>query len=399
MSRTAIVEIIAEPYDAIGQRPRDLALTGQHLKAAIVGAQSRRPPENGRRAVVWRRVRELYLDASCAAEQRDHVRAGGARAMAGAFQAGADRGRAHQCFRDQRTVTDTRTVVVFGGTGFLGRRVVRHLLDHRFSVRAASRHPAPSAAVKSATVVFVRADVNDDESIVDAVKGAFAVVNAVSLYTEHGRQTFDSIHVQAAARVARHSRQSGVQRLLHVSGIGANAASTSRYIASRGRGEAAVRGEFPAAIIIRPAVMFGVDDSFVTPLVGLMRTFPVFPLFGAGRTLLQPSWVEDVAEGLARALEVAGPAEIYELAGPQIYSYQTLVRTISERFGLSRALVPVPFGLWHALAVIAARLPYPPLARTQVELMELDNVASPDCPGFPALGINPRPLGEFLKRQ
>jgi uncharacterized protein YbjT (DUF2867 family) len=309
--------------------------------------------------------------------------------------------RAHQCFRDWRAVTDTRTVVVFGATGFLGRRIVRHLLDHQFSVRAASRHPAPSAAVKGkgATVVFVRADVNDDESIVDAVKGVFAVVNAVSLYTEHGRQTFDSMHVQAAARVARHSRQLGVRRLLHVSGIGANSASTSRYIASRGRGEAAVRCEFPAAIIIRPAVMFGIDDSLVTPLVGLMRTFPVFPLFGSGRTLLQPSWVEDVAEGMARALEVADPAEIYELAGPQTYSYQTLVRTIGERFGFPRALVPVPFALWHALAVIAERLPDPPLARTQVELMELDNVASPDCPGFAALGINPRPLGEFLKRQ
>lgn len=298
-------------------------------------------------------------------------------------------------------MTDTRTVVVFGATGFLGRRIVRHLLDHQFAVRAASRHPGPKAAVKAQNpaIAFVRADVNDEGSVVDAASGAFAVVNAVSLYTEHGGRTFESMHVRAAARVAHHSRQLGVRRLLHVSGIGANPASTSRYIASRGRGEAAVRNEFPGAIIIRPAVMFGIDDSFVTPLARLMRALPVFPLFGSGRTQLQPCSVEDVAEGIVRALEVAEPAGIYELVGPQTYSYQTLVRTIGEHFGFRGALVPVPFALWHALALITERLPHPPVARTQVELMELDNVASPECPGFPTLGVNPRSLAEFLKRQ
>ena len=298
-------------------------------------------------------------------------------------------------------MTDTRTVVVFGATGFLGQRIVRHLLDDRFTVRAASRHPTPSTAVKdpSPAFAFVHADVNDDGSVVDAAAGAFAVVNAVSLYTEHGHQTFESMHVRAAARLARHSRQLGVRRLVHVSGIGANPASTSRYIAGRGRGEAAVRNEFPAATIIRPAVMFGIDDSLFTPLARLIRALPVFPLFGSGRTQLQPCCVEDVAEGIVRALAVAEPARIYELGGPQIFTYQTLVRTIGEHFGFRRALLPVPFALWHALAVITERLPYPLLARTQVELMELDNVASPDCPGFPALGINPRSLGEFLKRQ
>jgi uncharacterized protein YbjT (DUF2867 family) len=298
-------------------------------------------------------------------------------------------------------LTDAHTIVVFGATGFLGRRIVRHLLDHQFTLRAVSRRPAPNAAVKekSTAIAFVRADVNDDGSVVEAVAGAFGVVNAVSLYAEHGHQTFESMHVQAAARVARHSRQSGVRRLLHVSGIGANPASTSRYIASRGRGESAVRNEFPAAIIIRPTVMFGIDDSFVTPLAGLMRALPVFPLFGNGRTQLQPCCVEDVAEGIVRALEVAEPAAIYEFAGPQTYSYQTLVRAIGEHFGFRRALVPAPFALWHALALITERLPNPPLARTQVELMELDNVASPDCPGFPTLGINPRSLSEFLRGQ
>jgi uncharacterized protein YbjT (DUF2867 family) len=299
-------------------------------------------------------------------------------------------------------LTEDRTVVIFGATGFLGRRIVRHLCDHNFAVRAVSRHPAPGALAfrgRTLPIDLVRADITDEGSVVGAVAGAFAVVNAVSLYAEHGHQTFELMHVEAAASVARHSRQSGVRRLLHLSGIGADPTSSSRYIASRGRGETAVRGEFPAAVIIRPAVMFGADDALLSPLVSLMRVLPAFPMFGRGRTRLQPSSADDVAEAIARILDTPEPAGVYELAGPQIYSYQTLLRTIGEHHGFRPVLVPVPFGLWHTLAFLTERLPRPPLTRTQVELMKIDNVASADCPGFQAIGINPRGIGEFVAVQ
>jgi uncharacterized protein YbjT (DUF2867 family) len=299
-------------------------------------------------------------------------------------------------------LTADRLIVVFGATGFLGQRIVRHLLDHNFAVRAISRHPTPGALAfrnKTLPADLIRADINDDGSVVGAVAGAFAVVNAVSLYAEHGHQTFESVHVNAAARVARHSRESGVRRLLHLSGIGADRSSPSRYIASRGRGETAVRGEFSAAVIIRPAVMFGAGDALLDPLVKLMRALPAFPMFGRGRTRLQPSWVDDVAEAIARVLETPQPTGVYELAGPQIYSYETLLRTLGEHFGFRPVLIPVPFGLWHALALVSERLPHPLITSTQVELMKLDNVASADCPGFQALGINPRGIREFLAAQ
>jgi uncharacterized protein YbjT (DUF2867 family) len=292
--------------------------------------------------------------------------------------------------------------VVFGATGFLGQRIVRHLCDRNFAVRAVSRHPPAGALAfrgRTLPAELIRADVTDDRSVVRVVAGAFAVVNAVSLYAEHGQQTFELVHVEAAASVARRSRQSGVRRLLHLSGIGADPGSPSRYIASRGRGETAVRGEFPAAVIIRPAVMFGADDALLRPLVSLMRALPAFPMFGRGRTRLQPSCADDVAEAIARVLDTSEPAGIYELVGPQTYSYQTLLRTIGEHVGCRPVLVPVPFGLWHALALLTERLPHPPLTRTQVELMKLDNVASTDCPGFQALGINPRGISEFLAAQ
>jgi NADH dehydrogenase len=192
-------------------------------------------------------------------------------------------------------------ITVFGGTGFLGRRIVRHLLDHGLQVRTASRHPerVGSSSRSDARPEPTKADIHDETSVSAALFGADGAVNAVSLYLERGRVTFDAVHVEAAARVARLARASGVERLVHVSGIGSDPASSAPYIASRGRGEMAVRQGFPGAILIRPAVMFGPDDAFLTTVARLLRILPVYPLFGWGETKLQPVYVEDVAEGIA----------------------------------------------------------------------------------------------------
>jgi NADH dehydrogenase len=296
-------------------------------------------------------------------------------------------------------MSEVRKVTVFGGTGFLGRRVVRHLLDHDFVVRVAARHPERGAQMfrnNSSALELVEADVGDDRSVAAAVAGAFAVVNAVSLYLEQGGLTFRFVHVEAAARVAHQSRASGAQRLAHVSGIGADARSPSAYIRSRGEGEAAMRAAWPAATIIRPAVMFGPDDAFLTPLMNLLRTFPVFPMFGRGRTALQPAYVEDVAEAIVRTFDAADPGMVYELGGPYIYTYEELLRTVGEHLGLRRILLPVPFGAWRMLAFIAELMPAPPVTRNQVELMAVDNVASSAHPGFAALGIEPRGIEAVL---
>jgi uncharacterized protein YbjT (DUF2867 family) len=293
-----------------------------------------------------------------------------------------------------------RSVTVFGGTGFLGRRIVRHLLDYGYAVRVATRHPErarPLLKNERRPVEAIRADVNDDASVAAAVAGAFAVVNAVSLYVEHGSETFHSVHVAAAARVARRAQAQKVERLAHVSGLGADAASASRYIRSRGQGEAAVRAAFANATIIRPAVMFGPDDAFLTPLVDLLRRFPVFPMFGRGGTRVQPADVDDVTQGIASVLAAAERQPTYEFAGPRVYTFENLLRTICAHLGVERMLVPVPFGLWRPLAFAAQMLPHPPLTLNQVELMEVDNVAASDRPGFAALGIEPRSIESALQ--
>jgi len=290
-------------------------------------------------------------------------------------------------------------VTVFGGTGFLGRRIVRHLHDAGFAVRIASRHPDRGRLLFSGDVCgieSVRADVNDEASVATVVRDAWAVVNAVSFYVEHGKRTFQSVHVDAAGRVAMLARQTGVENFAHISGIGSDAGSASPYIRSRGKGEAAVLEGFPTAALIRPAVIFGAGDAFLTPLLTMLRDMPVFPMFGRGETRLQPAYVKDVAEAIARVLRAPAARHPYELAGPHVYTYQALLRTIAATAGKRPFLLPFPFRLWHVIGYLAEILPSPPLTRNQVELMEKDNLPNPDAPGFEALGISPQAIEDIL---
>jgi len=294
-----------------------------------------------------------------------------------------------------------RIVVVFGGTGFLGRRTVRHLRKRDFFVRIASRHPDQARrqfGLDDPRLQSVAADIHDERSVADALAGAYGVVNAVSLYVERGRESFHSVHVASARRVAAQAQRAGVAQFTHVSGIGADPASPSLYIRKRGEGELAVRAAFAAAHVIRPAVMFGPDDAFLSGLIALLRRLPVFPMFGRGLTRLQPVHVEDVAEAIARTLErTPSQARTFECGGPRVYTYKELLRAVADETGLEPVLIPVPFAAWHALGWIAEMLPRPPVTRNQVELMQIDTVASPGMPGLAELGIAPRALEDILR--
>jgi len=284
---------------------------------------------------------------------------------------------------------------VFGGTGFVGRRIVHRLRESGTRVRIVSRHSGRAADDGVEQIV---ANAHDERSVAAAVAGADGVVNAISLYVEHGSDTFHSVHVEAAGKIARAARQAGIRRFVHVSGIGANAASLSPYIHSRGEGEATVQTAFSSAVIVRPAVMFAPDDAFVTTIVRLLRSLPAYPIFGDGRTRLQPVHVDDVAAAIAQILrQEKKPYPVYELAGPRVYSYEELLRTIARIAGLRPVLMRMPFALWDALAGLAEMLPGPPLTRSQVELMQIDTTTSEKLPGFRALGISPRTLEDELE--
>jgi NADH dehydrogenase len=244
----------------------------------------------------------------------------------------------------------------------------------------------------------VGADIRNEKSVADAVAGAGAVVNAVSLYIEHGRETFHAIHVECARRLAGEAQRAGVKKFVHISGIGAATASRSPYIRSRGEGEMAVRSACPQAVLIRPAVMFASDDAFLTAILGLLRRAPVCPMFGSGKTRLQPVHAEDVAEAIARVVSrTEAEPSTFECAGPRVYTYEEFLRSVAQEAGLKPALMPVSFAVWHGLARTAALLPNPPIARNQVELMQIDNAAASDLPGLPDLGIPPSPAEPIVR--
>ncbi len=285
---------------------------------------------------------------------------------------------------------------VFGGTGFLGRRIVSRLLARGFCVRSVSRHP--ERARESPQLAQVYANVHDEESLAVVLRGAQGAVNAVSLYAERGHETFHTVHVLGAARVARQAGRAGVAHFVQMSGIGADRSSSSLYIRKRGEGECAVKSVLPDAVIVRSAVMFGPDDAFLNTIVRLLRALPVYPLFGRGDTRLQPAFVEDVGEAVARMLEGRDVRRdgVYEMGGPRACTYRELLQTIAERLGKRPVLLPLPFSVWRALARAAELLPKPPLARNQVELMQIDTVAAPGLPGFESLDISPQDIGRTL---
>jgi NADH dehydrogenase len=292
------------------------------------------------------------------------------------------------------------TVVVFGGAGFLGRRLVHRLVTEGMTVRVAVRHPDPARIELRSTgfdrVTVVPADVRDQASVAAAIAGANAVVNTVSAYVEKGGVTFEAVHVQGAETVARESVAAGVARLVLVSGIGADADSGSSYIRARGRGEQVVRQEFPAATIVRPGAMFGPGDALFSTFANLARWLPVLPLIGGG-TRLQPVFVEDVAEAITNILVDPGTVgQTYELAGPGVYTLRELVNMTLRLMGRRRLLVPVPFAIAKIQARLFELLPNPPLTTGQVDLLKADNVASGALPGLRELNIQPKTVEEVV---
>lgn len=261
-------------------------------------------------------------------------------------------------------------------------------------------------------VVPILANIRDDESVNAAVQGADAVITSVGVLFNRGRQTFESIHVDGAERVAKAAASAGVKRLVHISALGADIKSSSTYARSKAEGEVRVMEAFPRATMVRPGVVFGSEDQFFNKFAALFRLVPALPIFGdglfdAGSSKLQPVYVGDVAKAIVHILDdVSTAGEMFELGGPQTYTYKEIMELVLQQTGRQRLLVPVPFWAARIVSAVFELLPTPPLTRDQLKLLAEDNVVSDDVKRLSDLGLTgssvegilPQYLGRYRRR-
>jgi NADH dehydrogenase len=290
---------------------------------------------------------------------------------------------------------------VFGGSGFIGRQIVKRLAQRGVVVRAAVRDPEAALFLKPmgqvGQIAPVAADIRSEKSVAAAVAGVDLVVNAVSLGVQTRRNRFADVHVQGARRVARLAAAAGAKRLIHMSGIGSDANSDSAYIAARGHGERVVRAEFPGATLLKPSVVFGPGDHFFTTFAAMARIAPALPLFGDGSARVQPVYVGDVADAAMKAIDApASAGQDYELGGPTVYTYRELMTLLLQVVERKRMLVAVPERIALIMAAFAALLPNRPLTRDMVKLAVVDNVVGTGAKGLKDLGIAPTTVEVIL---
>jgi NADH dehydrogenase len=298
-------------------------------------------------------------------------------------------------------------VTVFGGTGFLGRYVVRELARRGALIRVISRDPQAALELKTfgyvGQITLEYGSLLREDDVQRAVANSDAVVNLVGILYERGRQRFASVQAQGAERIAKAAAQAGVKRLVHISALGVDRVPSSKYARTKLAGERAVQAAFPAATILRPSVVFGAEDQFFNRFASLATISPFMPLIGGGKTRFQPVYAGDVAQAVVASLCCTrAPGRVYELGGPTVQSFHEILTWIMNETGHRRPFLSLPFAVAGLVGAFAEWLPVPPLTRDQVRLLKADNVVSAPEDTLQALGVEPRCysliMPEFLHR-
>lgn len=274
-------------------------------------------------------------------------------------------------------------ITVFGGSGFVGRHAVRALARDGWRIRAATRRPDLAGHLQPMGLVGqiapVQANVRFPASVAHALEGSEVVVNLVGILAKSGAQTFRAVHVEGARAIAEAARAAGVKTLVHVSALGADPRAASQYARTKAAGEAAVLKAFPEAIILRPSLVFGPEDTLFNRFAAMARMSPVLPLIGGGRTKIQPVYAGNVGSAIAAASAGrAQPGKIYELGGPEVITFKQLMDKAQQWSGRNRWYVRSPFWLAKLAAALTAPLPagLRPLTVDQVRMLQTPNVVS-----------------------
>ena len=275
-------------------------------------------------------------------------------------------------------------ITVFGASGFIGRYVVRALTKAGYRVRAAVRRPGEAHFLRTMGVVgqvqIAQANIRYKKTIEDALEGASGVVNLVGVLSESGRQSFEAVQARAPGIIAEAAAAAGISHFVHVSALGADLESASKYARTKAEGEQAVRAAMPEAVIMRPSIVFGQEDAFFNRFAEMARLSPVLPLFGGGQNRLQPVYVCDVAEAIFRALtDPAHAGQTFELGGPNACTFEELMKDILSVTQRNRLLLPLPILAAKAVALVTwpiGLLFEPPLTFDQIHLLQVDNIVA-----------------------
>ncbi len=296
-------------------------------------------------------------------------------------------------------------VTIFGGSGFVGSQIVRALARKGWRLRVAVRRPGHAYRLPMlgdvGQIEIVQANLRNRDSVARALDGAQAAINAVGVLHQHGRQTFEAIHVAGAGVVGEEAAAAGASTLVHISAIGADAASPTAYGRSKAAGEAAALAAFAPTQVLRPAVVFGPEDAFFNRFAAMAMVSPVLPLIGGGVTRFQPVYVGDVAAAAGRILEeVPDRAGTFELGGPGVHSFADLMAILLRVIGRKRILLPLPLPVARVLGVagdgLAALSLPPPITSDQVAMLATDAVVAAGAAGLAELGLSPTAMAAVL---
>ncbi len=284
-------------------------------------------------------------------------------------------------FKNVTTANADKLVTVVGGSGFVGRHVVRELAKRGYRVRVACRRPDLAGHVvplgSPGQVVPVQANIRFPASLAAACDGAYVVINLTGVLFNSGAQNFDALHVFGAEAVAKAAKAAKAQVMIQFSAIGADASATSAYARSKAQGEAKAAAAFQGAMILRPSIIFGPEDNFFNQFAQMARFSPALPLIGGGKTLFQPVFVGDVALAVANLVDRGvADGKVYELGGPEPMSFKQVLQFILKTTQRKRLLLPLPFSAASALGAVAGLLPKPFLTMDQVESLKTNNVVS-----------------------
>ena len=296
-----------------------------------------------------------------------------------------------------------KIIAIFGGGGFIGKHLMRQLTNLDYRIKVATRNPYLKGYLKPlgspGQIELFKTNIFNEEDVKQVLNNCDLVINLVGILNETKKQKFNQIHSQFPHLLSNLCNEVGVKNLIHISALGVKEKHDSKYMQSKLQGEKNIQKNFKASVILRPSVVFGPEDKFFNTFASIAQFSPILPLIGGGKTKFSPIYVGDVAEAIAKVLELNNSEpKIYELGGPENYSFKELMEILLLEIKKKRFLIPIPFELAKFNSYFLQMMPNPLLTPDQVELLKHNNIVTGDYPKLKDLGISGATIHSILPK-